>query len=118
MADLKLVSSDSHVMEPPDLWLNHIDPEYKDRAPHVVSEGEFDQWYADGEPIEGAVSASYRPGSAQLGAVITVAARPQLEGWEAGLSEPRWQEGKVWQNNQRKKHEMGLVGREAEQKLP
>ena len=41
-----------------------------------------------------------------------------LEGWEEGLSEPRWQEGKVWQNNQRKKHEMDLVGREAERKLP
>jgi len=41
-----------------------------------------------------------------------------LEGWEAGLSEPRWQEGKVWQNNQRNKHEMGLVGREAERKFP
>ena len=41
-----------------------------------------------------------------------------LEGWELGLSEPRWREGKVWENNQRKKHEMSLIGREAEQKVP
>ncbi len=41
-----------------------------------------------------------------------------LEGWESGLSEPRWQEAEVWQNNQRKKHEMGLLGREAERRLP
>jgi len=41
-----------------------------------------------------------------------------LEAWEAGLSEPRWQEGAVWQKNQRKKHEMDLLGREAERSFP
>ena len=44
--------------------------------------------------------------------------RLMMEGWESGLSEPRWQEGEVWQNNQRKKHEMGLVGRDAERSFP
>ena len=62
MADLKLVSSDSHVMEPPDLWLNHRDPEYKDRAPHVVNEGEFDQWYADGDIKFGIVGSNTQAG--------------------------------------------------------
>ena len=42
----------------------------------------------------------------------------ELEAWEAGLSEPRWQEGAVWQKNQRKKHEMDLLGREAERSFP
>ena len=41
-----------------------------------------------------------------------------LELWEQGLSAPRWREGARWENNQRKKHEMSLVGREAERELP
>ena len=27
-----IVDMDSHVMEPPDLWLNYLEPEYRDRA--------------------------------------------------------------------------------------
>ncbi len=41
-----------------------------------------------------------------------------LEEWEGSLLPPRWQTGEVWRNNQRKKHEMGLIGREAERKVP
>ena len=29
----KVMDSDMHVQEPFDLWLNYIDPAYKDRAP-------------------------------------------------------------------------------------
>jgi predicted TIM-barrel fold metal-dependent hydrolase len=36
MADLQLISSDSHVSEPPDLWVERIDTKYRDRAPRVV----------------------------------------------------------------------------------
>src|SRR2546430_14926945 len=36
MAELQLISSDSHVSEPPDLWVQCIDAKYRDRAPHVV----------------------------------------------------------------------------------
>ena len=49
MSDYKLISSDSHVMEPKNLWLDWIDPKYKDRAPYIKREGDFDQWYADGD---------------------------------------------------------------------
>ena len=62
MSDYKLVSSDSHIMEPPDLWLERIDPEYKDRAPRVVREGEFDQWYADGDIKFGVVGSNTQAG--------------------------------------------------------
>ncbi|HEV3111423.1 MAG TPA: amidohydrolase family protein [Candidatus Binataceae bacterium] len=34
----KYVSADSHVVEPPDLWLKRIDRRYLDRAPRVVRE--------------------------------------------------------------------------------
>ena len=32
----RTVSADSHVVEPPDLWTERIDPEYLDRAPRVT----------------------------------------------------------------------------------
>ena len=48
MDPYKLISSDSHVVEPPDLWQERIEPKYKDRGPHVVREDEADYWYVDG----------------------------------------------------------------------
>jgi predicted TIM-barrel fold metal-dependent hydrolase len=36
MADLQLISSDSHVSEPPDLWVERLDIKYRDRAPRLV----------------------------------------------------------------------------------
>ena len=44
--------------------------------------------------------------------------RADLELWEAGLAEPRWREGAVWEKNQRKKHELDLLGRDAERSFP
>ena len=48
MATYRLVSSDSHIIEPPDLWENRIDSRFRDRAPRLVPEPDFDQWYCDG----------------------------------------------------------------------
>ena len=31
MAAPKLIDIDSHVLEPPDLWTENIDPQYRDR---------------------------------------------------------------------------------------
>src|SRR5919201_1185574 len=36
MADYKLISADSHVSEPPDLWIERVDKRYRDRAPRLV----------------------------------------------------------------------------------
>jgi predicted TIM-barrel fold metal-dependent hydrolase len=36
MAELQLISSDSHVSEPLDLWVERLDIKYRDRAPKVV----------------------------------------------------------------------------------
>ena len=33
MAGYRLLSSDSHVIEPVDLWKKRIDPRFRDRAP-------------------------------------------------------------------------------------
>jgi predicted TIM-barrel fold metal-dependent hydrolase len=48
MSNYKLVSSDSHVFEPPDLWEKRIDPKFKGRV-RLVREGNNDQWYADSD---------------------------------------------------------------------
>jgi predicted TIM-barrel fold metal-dependent hydrolase len=48
MSTYKLISSDSHIIEPADLWVTRIDRQFKDRAPQMVHEGDVDQWYADG----------------------------------------------------------------------
>jgi predicted TIM-barrel fold metal-dependent hydrolase len=43
--DMILVSIDDHVIEPPDMFDNHIPAKFRDRAPRIVqSEGGQDQW--------------------------------------------------------------------------
>ncbi len=49
MSKSKLISSDSHFYEPPDLWERWIEPKFRDRAPFVAHEDNTDQWYADGD---------------------------------------------------------------------
>ena len=43
-----VISSDSHVFEPPDLWVNRIDRRFKDRAPHMERIGGMDQLIVEG----------------------------------------------------------------------
>jgi predicted TIM-barrel fold metal-dependent hydrolase len=43
-----LISSDSHIVEPPDLWAERLDRRYRDRAPRVVEEDDADWWFVDG----------------------------------------------------------------------
>ena len=49
MDGYRILSSDSHIVEPPDLWQERIDPEFKDRAPRLVLEEDHHQWYVDGD---------------------------------------------------------------------
>src|SRR5262245_5274103 len=42
MADELIISSDSHVFEPPDLWTTRIDAAFRDRAPRLQRVGEVD----------------------------------------------------------------------------
>lgn len=43
-----VISSDSHVFEPPDLWVNRIDHRFKERAPHMERVGDADQLIIEG----------------------------------------------------------------------
>ena len=49
MGGYRILSSDSHIVEPPDLWQERIDPKFRDRAPRLVLEGDHHQWYVDGD---------------------------------------------------------------------
>ncbi len=48
MSDFRCISADSHVVEPPNLWLDHIDSAYRDRAPRIVSVDGNDAFDIDG----------------------------------------------------------------------
>ena len=47
-----IVSTDCHANEPADLWAKRIEPEYRDRLPHVITDENGVQWR---------VSEGYRP---------------------------------------------------------
>jgi predicted TIM-barrel fold metal-dependent hydrolase len=47
MSSATLISSDSHIIEPADLWKN-IETRFRDQAPRLVHEGPCDQWYVAG----------------------------------------------------------------------
>jgi len=47
----KVLDSDIHIIEPPDLWPRYIDPAFRDRAPRGLTEDEGDLRLAlDGKP--------------------------------------------------------------------
>ena len=50
MDEHKIISSDSHIVEPPGLWTERMTGKFKDRAP-VLIKGENDDFYVDGKPI-------------------------------------------------------------------
>ena len=49
MTIAKILSSDSHVVEPPDLWATRLEPKFRERAPRVVQEDDGDWWIVDGQ---------------------------------------------------------------------
>ncbi len=51
MAAPTIVSADSHVYEPADLFVEYIDPEYRSRAPRIVRHGDVDKWQLEGVPL-------------------------------------------------------------------
>ena len=53
MSGYRVISSDNHVFEPPDLWTNRINPKFKDRAPRIRREEDGDWWYCDGRKMLG-----------------------------------------------------------------
>ena len=50
-----IISSDSHVFEPADLWSTRIDTAFRARAPRVVSDGRYDQWVVEANKKVGSI---------------------------------------------------------------
>ena len=50
MANYRVISSDSHVFEPADLWTSRVEPKFRDRAPRMIhrEEDNSDWFYCDG----------------------------------------------------------------------
>jgi predicted TIM-barrel fold metal-dependent hydrolase len=42
--DVQAISVDDHVIEPPHVFVDHIEPRYKDRAPHIVERDGIEGW--------------------------------------------------------------------------
>ena len=84
MADYKLVSSDSHVNEPPDLWVQRLDKKYRDRAPHLINgyEGRPGQFWV----VEGHMPAAVSQG---LGAGLKPEELPEFFGEGGGYDRAR-----------------------------
>lgn len=51
MDDRAVISSDSHIVEPPELFIDRMDPKYNDRIPHLVHEDPYDFWYVDNQKL-------------------------------------------------------------------
>jgi len=54
MAQERLISADSHVNPPKDLWVRNAPSKLRDRAPHVESTAQGDFWIVDSQ-ISGAI---------------------------------------------------------------
>lgn len=48
MTQFGVISADSHVIEPGNLWEDYVDPQYRDRAPHLEHGDEEDRFIIDG----------------------------------------------------------------------
>ena len=56
MPSFPLISADSHIVEPPDMYTSRIDPKFKDRAPRMERRKtpagrEYDAWMLDGQQV-------------------------------------------------------------------
>ena len=48
MTTYRIISADSHVSEPPDLWQQYLEPAFKARAPYMKREEKGDVFYCEG----------------------------------------------------------------------
>ena len=82
----KLVSADSHVAEPPDLWTRRIDRRFADRAPRIVSLEDGDYFVVGGKLPE-----TPNNRAAGLGLLATRRKYTEPEGYDFGF-EGRWED--------------------------
>ena len=63
MDEYRIISSDNHVVEPPDLWTTRIEPKFRDRGPRVEKDEDGHEfWYVDGLKSQSFASMASQPG--------------------------------------------------------
>jgi len=76
-----VVDTDSHVMEPPDLWQNYLEPQYRDRAIHVRRNSEgIEELVVDNKVLMTGRLASLGGSEHDAGSLFMDPAVPYLEG--------------------------------------
>jgi predicted TIM-barrel fold metal-dependent hydrolase len=61
---MKVISADSHVIEPPDLWQKYLPAKFRERAPHLIHAETTDLIVCEGEELApvGLLAGCYRQG--------------------------------------------------------
>ena len=65
MGSYRIISADSHVVEPDDLWTSRIEPEFKEQAPRIVRDESTggDWWFCNGQRMLGIAFAGTQTGT-------------------------------------------------------
>ena len=50
MADYRVISSDNHIVEPPNLWLDRMEPGFRDQAPAMRDTEKGPFWFVEDKP--------------------------------------------------------------------
>ena len=87
MGDEVVISSDSHVFEPPDLWTTRIDAKFRDRAPRMRRVGETDQLFVEGDQMIAGIGLISNAG-ARFEAPETISAFGRFEDVHVGGYDP------------------------------
>ena len=82
-----VISSDSHVFEPPDLWTQRIDSRFKDRAPHMERVGGVDHLVVEGDQMIAGIGLISNAG-ARFDAPETISAHGRFEDVHSGGYDP------------------------------
>src|SRR5260221_989972 len=82
-----ILSSDSHVFEPPDLWQTRIDAAFRDRAPRMQRIDGADQIVVEADQILSGIGLISNAG-ARFGAPETISARGRFEDVQRGGYDP------------------------------
>ena len=82
-----VISSDSHVFEPPGLWTERIDPEFRGREPHMERVGDVDHLVIEGDQMIGGIGLISNAG-ARFESPETISAHGRFEDVPAGGYDP------------------------------
>ncbi|MBI3743193.1 MAG: amidohydrolase family protein, partial [Chloroflexi bacterium] len=78
MPNVRAVSSDSHVIEPHDLWLERLDGKFRDKAPRAIADEQGEHWFH----YEGKRSSKVRPLGTPFAVQGTQAEEARTGGWD------------------------------------